>query len=185
MFKRTTQSRLPPSTWGRLLLVFCAALYLIMLFDNQHRVSIRDKKTRKLEKRHNKNLTAGLDPHASRNDRPLTVGPRPPGFKPLKPAAAMAAATAAATTTTTSATAAAAEPLPLEDFGAAGRRLECLGLVSSQVDRLDRMTLVRPPRRRATAYLATEALRVPGDFVEAVREIGGHSAPTLGSRWLK
>jgi hypothetical protein len=35
------------------------------------------------------------------------------------------------------------------------------------------MTLVRPPRRKATAYLATEALKVAGDFVEAGVFTGG------------
>jgi hypothetical protein len=133
-------------------------------------MSIRDKKTRKLEKRHNKSLAAGLDPDASRDDRPLTVGPRQTGSKSQKLATAAAAAVA--------------EPLPLDDLGAAGRRLECLGLVSSQIDKLDRMTLVRPPRRRATAYLATEALRVPGDFVEAVLEVNRLGWRSLDHRLL-
>lgn len=53
------------------------------------------------------------------------------------------------------------------NFEKEGRRLECLSLIASQVDRLDKMTLVRMPRRKATAYLASQALNVPGDFVEA------------------
>jgi hypothetical protein len=61
------------------------------------------------------------------------------------------------------------EPLapPITNFEHEGRRLECLSLVASQVDKLDRMTLVRMPRRKATAFLASEALKVQGDFVEA------------------
>lgn len=64
-------------------------------------------------------------------------------------------------------------PLTPEDFEAAGRRLECLALVASEVARVDAMTLVRPPRRAATVFLATEALKVPGDFVEAGVYTGG------------
>lgn len=55
----------------------------------------------------------------------------------------------------------------VDNFEFEGRRLECLSLITSKVDKLDRMTLVRMPRRKATAYLASEALKVEGDFVEA------------------
>jgi len=149
MFKRTSQSRLSPSIWGKLLMVFCASLYLITLFDHQHRLALRAKKSKKHEK-HQKGLLAGRNASGPAH-QPLA------GRKPRNKVGTFAVTQP--------------EPLLLsEDFAAVGRRLECLELVSLQAERLQRMTLVRQPRRRATAYLATEALRVPGDFVEAVGE---------------
>jgi len=129
-------------------MIFCATLYAITLFDNQHRVALRAKKDRKHEK-HQKSLSERksasgvaqypLSDHESMKQTSSITSPHLHDSSFLS-----------------------------EDFAAIGRRLECLELVSSQAERLQRVTLVRQPRRRATAYLATEALRVPGDFVEAV-----------------
>jgi O-methyltransferase len=50
----------------------------------------------------------------------------------------------------------------------------------SVMEKLNRKTLVRVPRRKATAYLATEALNVPGDFVEAGVFTGGTAIIMFG-----
>ena len=61
------------------------------------------------------------------------------------------------------------EVVKLPDYETIGRRAECEAFIGDHFvgPPLKKMTLVRVPRQRATIFLATEALKVHGDFVEA------------------